>query len=81
LPIHIQVRSHQSWLNTTLEQMGAQPSGQYTLLVKHLASSQKMGVLNEARNRREARQAKPTVPIIRNLSSNGVPKESKNGLK
>ena len=48
-PVYLQVRSHQSWLNPSLDELGAQPSGQYTLLVKHLAATQKAAVPNGQR--------------------------------
>ncbi len=80
-PVYMQIRSHQSWLNTALEDCGAQTIGEYTLLVKHLAVGQKVTVPNGARVRAEARQAKPTIPILRNMTGDAPPTESKNGLK
>jgi hypothetical protein len=80
-PLYMQIRSHQSWLNTALEDCGAQTTGEYTLLVKHLAVGQKVSVPNGARVRTEARQAKPTIPILRNMTGDAPPTESKNGLK
>jgi hypothetical protein len=80
-PVYMQIRSHQSWLNTSLEDCGAQASGEYTLLVKHLAVGQKVSVPNGARARVEARQAKPTIPILHNMTRDAPPTESKNGLK
>ena len=80
-PVYIQVRSHQSWLNSALEALGAQPSGQYTMLVKHLALSQKVSVPNGSTSRVETRQVKPTAPIMRNLTRDVSSTESKNGLK
>ncbi len=79
--VYIRVRSHQSWLNSSLETLGAQPVGQYMLLVKHLAVSLKAAVTNEQRARADARQAKPTVPILRNLTPGDTLPENKNGLK
>ncbi len=75
-PLHIQVRSHQSWLNGALEALGAQPSGQYTLLVKHLAVMQKVAATNGKRVSVDPRQANPTVPILHNLSP-----ETQGGIK
>lgn len=80
-PVYLQVRSHQSWLNGALEAIGAQPSGQYTLLVKHMALSQKVSVSSGTKARVEARQVKPTAPILRNLTRDVSPTESKSGLK
>jgi len=75
-PLYIQVRSHQSWLNSALEALGAQPSGQYTLLVKHLAVMQKVTATNGKRVSVDPRQANPTVPILHNLSP-----ETQGGIK
>ncbi len=80
-PLYLQVRSHQSWLNTALEEMGARASAAYVLMTKHLAASQKVGVESRVRQGAEARQAKPTVPILHNLASDTPPTETKNGLK
>jgi len=79
-PVYLQIRSHQSWLNPSLEELGAQPSGQYTLLVKHLAVAQKAAVINGQRVHADPRQAKPTVPIMRNLTPDapgGIKKRTK----
>jgi len=80
-PIYLQIRSHQSWLSTFLEDCGARTTGEYTLLVKHLAVGQKVSIPNGARARVEARQPKPTIPILRNITGDAPPTESKNGLK
>jgi len=80
-PLYLQVRSHQSWLNTALEELGAQTSASYVLMTKHLAASQKVSVESRVRHGTEVRQAKPTVPILHNLASDTTPTESKNGLK
>jgi hypothetical protein len=79
--VYIRVRSHQSWLASSLETLGAEPIGQFMLLVKHLAVSQKAAVTNEQRARADSRQAKPTVPILRNLTPGDTLPENKNGLK
>ena len=80
-PVYLRIRSHQSWLNSALEKSGALVTGEYTLMVKHLAVSQKSVVANGTLARVEARQAKPTVPIVRNLVGEVPPIEPKNGLK
>jgi len=80
-PLYLQVRSHQSWLQPSLTELGAQSTGQYTLLVKHLAIAQKSAVTNGQRSRVERAQAKPTVPIIQNLSQETPAVDTKNGLK
>ena len=67
-PAYMQVRSHQSWLHNSLEEIGAEPSGRYNLLVKHLAIAQKVLVPNGLRSRVERTQAKPTVPIIQSMT-------------
>lgn len=80
-PVYLQVRSHQSWLQPSLGELGAQSTGQYTLLVKHLAIAQKSVVTNGQRSRVERAHAKPTVPIIQNLSQDVSAVDTKNGLK
>ena len=70
-PAFIQIRSHQSWLQSALEEIGSQPVGRYNLLVKHLAIAQKVLVPNGLRSRVERTQAKPTVPIIQNMAGDG----------
>lgn len=77
-PVYLQVRSHQSWLNNALES-SAQMIGEFTLMVKHLAVNQKAAVANSARSRVEARQAKPTIPILHNLAGEAPPTEPKKG--
>jgi hypothetical protein len=76
-PAYIQIRSHQSWLQTALEEIGSQPVGRYNLLVKHLAIAQKVLVPNGLRSRVERTQAKPTVPIIQNMAGDGVAGKTK----
>lgn len=79
-PVYLKVRSHQSWLNGSLDEIGAQSSGQYTLLVKHLAVTQKALVTNGQRVHADPRQAKPTVPILHNLTPDapgGIKKRTK----
>jgi hypothetical protein len=71
-PAYIQIRSHQSWLQSALEEIGSQPVGRYNLLVKHLAIAQKVLVTNGLRSRVERAQAKPTVPIIQNMAGDGA---------
>jgi len=61
-PIYLAVRSYQSWLEGTLEELGAQPGQRQALLVKHLAAVQRV----LATNRRvviEGAKAEPTAPI------------------
>ncbi len=71
-PAFIQIRSHQSWLQSALEEIGSQPVGRYNLLVKHLAITQKVLAPNGLRSRVERAQAKPTVPIIQSMTGDGV---------
>jgi hypothetical protein len=76
-PAFIQIRSHQFWLQSALEEIGSQPVGRYTLLVKHLAIGQKALASNAIRSRAEQAQPKPTVPIIQNLTADCAPVKSK----
>lgn len=71
-PAYMQVRSHQSWLHNALEEIGAEPSGRFNLLVKHLAIAQKALVPNGLRSRVERAQAKPTVPIIQSMTGDST---------
>lgn len=66
-PAFIQVRSHQSWMQYALEEIGAEQVGRFNLLVKHLSIAQKALAPNGLRARVEQTQAKPTVPIIQNI--------------
>jgi hypothetical protein len=40
-PVYFCVRSYQSWLESTMEDLGAQPSPRQAMMVKHLAIPQK----------------------------------------
>ncbi len=71
-PAYIQVRSHQSWLQNALGEIGAEPSGRFNLLVKHLAVAQKVLVPNGLRSRVERTQPKPTVPIIQSMTGDST---------
>jgi hypothetical protein len=71
-PAYFQVRSHQSWMQHSLENIGAEPVGRFNLLVKHLSIPQKALAVNGMRSRVEQTQAKPTVPIIQNITGDSV---------
>ena len=63
-PLYICVRSYQSWLETSIEAMGAQPGPQQAVMVRHLTVSRRvtqpypLPAINGTR-------AEPTAPIAR----------------
>lgn len=63
-PLYICVRSYQSWLETAIEAMGAQPGPQQAVMVRHLTVSRRvtqsypLPAINGTR-------AEPTAPIAR----------------
>jgi hypothetical protein len=73
-PIYMQVRSYQAWLLDKLQVIGGEESDRFTLLVKHLAISQRNGVIVTQRSRSERRQTEPTVPIVTNIVEGGLQK-------
>jgi hypothetical protein len=62
-PLYICVRSYQSWLETAVEAMGAQPGPQQAVLVRHLAITRRINqtLPIPAIN---GKRAEPTAPII-----------------
>jgi hypothetical protein len=61
-PVYICIRSYQAWLETTLEELGAEPSPQQAVMVKHLAAM----LRDEAKvNLPEKAFVKPAAPITR----------------
>jgi hypothetical protein len=63
-PLYICVRSYQSWLESAIEKMGAQPGPQQAVMVRHLALTRRVNqsyplpAINGTR-------AEPTAPIAR----------------
>jgi len=63
-PLYICVRSYQSWLETAIEAMGAQPGPQQAVMVRHLTVSRRvtqsysLPAINGTRT-------EPTAPIVR----------------
>lgn len=66
-PVYMQVRSYQAWLLDALQNMGAEASDHFTLLVKHLAILQRNGVTVSQRQRKENRQIEPSTSIVQNI--------------
>ncbi|NMB90688.1 MAG: hypothetical protein GYA17_20200 [Chloroflexi bacterium] len=66
-PVYIAVRSYQAWLHDILEKMPAQPGPKQTLMVKHLANTQRALNLNSHLAVVEKHQIEPTVPMVQNL--------------
>jgi hypothetical protein len=66
-PLYICVRSYQSWLETTLEDLGAESSPRHAVMVKHLAIPQKAGRAF-ALPALEGGQPEVTAPIVRSES-------------
>ncbi len=63
-PLYICVRSYQSWLETAVEAMGAQPGPQQAVMVRHLALARRVNqtfpvpAIN-------GKRVEPTAPIVR----------------
>lgn len=68
-PVYFPVRSYQSWVSDTLEELGAKSSPRRALMVKHLAAPilAEQGVT--LRKRLESRSAEPTASIVQRTSS------------
>jgi hypothetical protein len=61
-PIYICIRSYQAWMESALEELGAKPSPQHAVMVKHLAAM----LRDEAKvNISEKAFVKPAAPITR----------------
>jgi hypothetical protein len=69
-PIYLAVRSYQSWLEPALAALPAESSPRHGLLVKHLASLQRVPL--SARLGVEARSSElPSAPMVNQMKSNG----------
>ncbi len=62
-PIYLCIRSYQSWLESVVEGIGAEPSPRQAVMVKHLAAPQK-AVRSFAIPAIEGGQAEVTAPIV-----------------
>ena len=71
-PVYLQVRSYQAWLAEPLQQLGAENSLRFALLVKHLAVGQLNAIKEGQRARSEQRQAEPTAPILNHYVKAGT---------
>ncbi len=71
-PLYLQVRSYQAWLAEPLQQLGAENSLRFALLVKHLAVGQLNAIKEGQRARSEQRQAEPTAPILNHYVKAGT---------
>lgn len=69
-PIYLAVRSYQSWLEQALADLPAESSPRHGLLVKHLATLQRVPL--SARLGVETRSSElPTAPIVNQMNSRG----------
>ncbi len=66
-PLYICVRSYQSWLETALEELGAELAGRQAVMVKHLGNMLKAARLQSV-PALEAGQPEITTPIARSSS-------------
>lgn len=66
-PVYIAIRSYQAWLETALQQLDGQFSPRQALLVKHLVSPQRVGVLAPRYSRLENPQPEPSASITNSL--------------
>ncbi|NTW02137.1 MAG: hypothetical protein HGA19_12765, partial [Oscillochloris sp.] len=60
-PVYLQVRSYQAWLLNALQAIGGENGPQFTLLVKHLAITQRNGVIVTQRKLVHSQHAEPTT--------------------
>lgn len=67
-PVYVCVRSYQSWLEHTLEEMGLSVGPRQAVMVKHMAIAQKAGIRN-AMPALEGGQPEITTPITRSESN------------
>ena len=77
-PVYLQVRSYQAWLSDALQQVRAEPSPRFALMVKHLAVGQLNSSREAQRARSDQRQAEPTTSILNHYIDAGSHSE---GLK
>lgn len=68
-PVYVAVRSYQAWLESALEQLGAQPMPSQVLLVKHLVNLQRATVPVGRRSRLESTKAEPAAPFMQHAES------------
>lgn len=71
-PLYLQVRSYQAWLADPLQQLGAETSERFALMVKHLAVGQLNAIKEGQRVRADQRQAEPTAPILNHYVKAGT---------
>lgn len=69
--LYVQVRSYQAWLAEPLQQLGAEATPRFALLVKHLAIGQLNAIKEGQRARADQRQAEPTAPILNHYVNSG----------
>lgn len=70
-PVYVCVRSYQAWLETVLESLGAEPSPQQAVMVKHLSISRR-AVQPAAVSLLEGSQAEISVPFANVENSHNV---------
>jgi hypothetical protein len=61
-PLFICIRSYQSWLDSAIEAMGAQPGPTQAVMVRHLASAQKVNQAYPV-TAMNGKQVEPTAPL------------------
>ena len=67
-PVYMAVRSYQAWLETSLQQLDGQFSPRQALLVKHLVTPQRVGVLARY-GVMEKTQAEPTASMVQSVTN------------
>jgi len=67
-PVYVCVRSYQSWLEHTLEELGSKPGPRQAVMVKHMAIAQKADI-RSALPALEGGQPEITAPISRSESN------------
>lgn len=66
-PVYLAVRSYQAWLENALEDQGATVSPEQTLLVRHMAVSQRAAQMSPAIIGLKNHGAEPSTSIVQNM--------------
>jgi hypothetical protein len=69
-PIYVCVRSYQAWLESILEDLGAEPGPRQAVMVRRLAKLQKV---EEKISAMDKVLVKPTAPVVRVVTNQDIP--------
>lgn len=68
-PVYLQVRSYQAWLSDALQQLKAEPSPRFALLVKHLVLTQLSKASALQRSLADQPQTEPSASLLHNINN------------